>query len=341
MSDIKIKVHIKNNHFGPHTFPNTPEGERTFTITEERYRATADKYPEVSDCLEVFVDWDLDHFTESMRAAEVLICWDFPTESLTDIAPHLKWIHVIGAGVEHLLPMDWMPVDLILTNNKGVHAVKGGEYGLMSILMLHNSIPAFSTFQRERVYNSIYSTPIAGKVLLIIGVGSIGGAVAGLAKSLNVKVLGISKHGRMHPHVDEMFSVEKLDEVLPLADYVFVSTPLTPETDNLLNRKRLNLMKKDSGLINVGRAAVVDYDALAEQLETGHLSGAVLDVFESEPLPQDSKLWSIRNLMITPHVSADDGDSYVAQTLQLFFENMQRYLEGLPLQNQVRPELGY
>lgn len=337
----KVKVHIKNNRFGPHTFPNTAEGERTFTITEERYRAVAEQYPEIKDQLEIFIDWDVDHFVESMRTAEVLVCWDLPTENLAELAPNLKWIHIIGAGVEHLLPMDWMPSGLILTNNKGVHAAKAGEYGLMSVLMLHNAIPAFITRQHARVYDSIYSTPIAGTVLLIVGVGSMGGAVAGLAKPLGLRVIGISRHGRPHPSVDEMYKTEELDRVLPDADYVFVSTPLTPQTRDLLSRKRLNLMKKGSGLVNIGRAAVVDYAALTEQLESGHLSGAILDVFEHEPLPPDSELWSTPNLVITPHVSADDGNAYVALTLQLFFKNMTRYLAGAALRNEVHPELGY
>lgn len=337
----KIKVHIKNNRFAAHTFPNTAEGEKTFTITRERYQAVAAQYPEIRQRLDVFVDWDVDHFAESMRTAEVLVCWDLPTENLAETAPNLKWIHIIGAGVEHLLPMDWIPAGLTVTNNKGVHAAKAGEYGLMSVLMLHNSIPAFATNQRERVYRSIYSTPIAGKVLLIIGVGSMGGAVADLVKPLALRIIGVSRHGRPHPSVDQMVTPDKLDDVLPEADYVFVSTPHTAETENLISRKRLGRMKAGSGLINVGRAPVVDYAALIEQLESGRLSGAVLDVFDSEPLPADSKLWTVPNLMITPHVSADDGDSYVPLTLQLFFENMKRYVVGSPLRNVVRPELGY
>lgn len=341
MAAKEIKVHIKNNHFGAHTFPNTAAGERTFTITPERYRAVAEQYPRIKDRLDVFIDWDVDHFAESMRTAEVLICWDLPTQDLARLAPGLKWIHVIGAGVEHLLPLDWMPTGVTLTNNKGVHAAKAGEYGLMSVLMLHNSIPAFATNQRRRVYNSIYSTPVAGKTLLIIGVGSIGGAVADLAKPLGLRIIGISRHGRPHHSVDEMCTQEDLDDVLSRADYVFVSTPLTPETRGMLNRERLGLMKTGSGLVNVGREAVIDYAALIEKLDSGHISGAVLDVFEQEPLPSDSRLWEVPNLMITPHVSADDGDSYVPLTLQLFFDNMQRYVEGQPLRNQVQPELGY
>ncbi|MCZ6724146.1 MAG: D-2-hydroxyacid dehydrogenase, partial [Gammaproteobacteria bacterium] len=106
---MSIKVHIKNNHAGPDTFPSTPESESVFTISMDRYAASAARYDSIAQQLDVFVDWDIDHFTESMKTAEVLLTWNLPTENLAKVAPHLKWIHIIGAGVEHLCPMDWVP----------------------------------------------------------------------------------------------------------------------------------------------------------------------------------------------------------------------------------------
>lgn len=340
-SERTVKVHIKNNRAAPDTFPNTPEGEEVFTITRERYEAAAARYPEVAEHLEVFIDWDVDHFAESMATAEILLTWNFPTENLATVAPQLKWIHCIGAGVEHMLPMDWLPESVTLVNNKGVHSAKAGEYGLMTILMLHNHLPALATNQRKAHYESLYSTPIGGKTLVVVGVGSIGGAVAEHAKAIGLKVIGVSRHGKPAPGVDEMVTPEQLDTVLPQADFVFVSTPLTPETRNLLDRQKLDLLKPSAGLVNVGRAAVVDYDALLEKLADGSLSGAILDVFDPEPLPADSSFWHAPNLIVTPHVSADDGASYVPLTLDLFFRNMAHYLADEPLLNQVRPDLGY
>jgi len=336
-----IKVHIKNNHASPDSFPPTPEGEDVFTITRQHYEAAAERYPDVAARLDVFIDWDLDHFGESMKTAEALVTWDLPTDRLGAIAPGLKWIHIIGAGVEHLCPMDWLPAGVTVVNNKGAHAAKAGEFGLMAILMLHNRMPAIATNQRRARWQSLYSTPVAGRTVAIVGVGSIGAAVAAQAKSIGLRVLGVSRHGKPHPAVDEMVTPDRLDDVLGPADFVFVSTPATPETRNLIDRRRIGLMKPGAGLINVGRAAVIDYDALTEALEDGHLSGAILDVFDPEPLPPDSPLWSAPNLVVTPHVSADDGDTYVAKTLDIFFENMRRYLAGEDLQNVVRPELGY
>ena len=122
---------------------------------------------------------------------------------------------------------------------------------------------------------------------------------------------------------------------------MFVAVPLTPETRNLLDSRRQALMKPGAGIVNIGRAATVDYEAFAANLRGGHLSGAVLDVFDPEPLPSRSPLWGVPNLVVTPHVSADDGDSYVALTLELVFRNLERFLEGKPLMNVVRPELEY
>lgn len=336
-----IRVHVKNNHASPDTFPPTPEGEAVFTITRERYEAAAARHPDVAKRLDVVIDWDLDNFHDSMRTAEVLVTWDFPTENLAEIAPNLRWIHIIGAGVEHLCPMDWVPEGVTVVNNRGVHAAKGGEFGLMAVLMLHNRMPAIIDNQRHTRWESLYSTPIAGKTLAVVGVGNIGAAAARQCKRAGLRVLGVSRHGRACEDVDEMFSAQAIDDVLPQADFLFVATPLTPETHKLIDRRRQSLMKPGSGVINVGRAGTMDYEALADNLRSGHISGAILDVFDPEPLPADSPLWSAPNLIVTPHVSADDGDAYVAITLDLVFENLRRYLAKEALVNVVRPELGY
>ncbi len=335
------KVHIKNNHFSPDTFPNTAQGEQVFTITRERFEVAAEKQPDVASQINVFIDWDTTHFTESMATTDVLVAWDFPTENLLELAPKLKWIHVIGAGVEHLTPMDWLPDGVILTNNKGVHAQKGGEYGIMSILMLHTRMPSIIHNQVKTKYCSLYSTPIENKTLVVIGAGNIGRSVARHAKTLGLHVIGVSRHGNPVPEVDQIVSVAKLDTVLPVADFVFVVTPLTEETKNLLNSRRLNLMKDGAGLVNIGRAAVIDYEALVKKLVDGSISGAILDVFDTEPLPPHSKYWNIPNLIITPHISADDGNNYVPLTLELFFNNMRRMINGELLQNRVNRTLGY
>lgn len=337
----KIKVHVKNNHASPHSFPSTPESEPVFTTTRERWDQALARHPDLAPHLEVVIDWDTENFAASMADAEVLYCWDLPTENLARVAPKLKWIHVIGAGVEHLCPMDWVPEGLQVVNNKGAHAAKAGEFAVMAVLMLHCRLPAIVTNQRQARWDSLFATPIGGKTALVVGVGSLGGAAATRLKALGLQVLGVTRSARPHPAVDEMVPTARLDELLPRADYVFLSLPATPDTVGLFDRARLERMKRGAGIVNVGRASAMDYDALSDLLRGGQLSGAILDVFDPEPLPGDSPLWSVPNLIITPHVSADDGDNYVPLTLDIFFNNLRRYLKGEPLQNVVRPELGY
>ncbi len=132
-----IHVHVKNNR----------AGEPVFRITPERYAEAAARRPEVARHVAPVFDWDLDRFDESMRHAEALITWDIPTENLAERAPNLKWIHVIGAGIEHYLPLDWLPRGVTLVNNRGVHAPKAGEYGAMAILMLNTAMPALMRFR--------------------------------------------------------------------------------------------------------------------------------------------------------------------------------------------------
>ena len=340
-SDKKIRVHFKSNHADPDSFPPTIEGESVFAITKKRFNDTIENYPDLKDKIEPIFDWDLENFYESMKTAEVLVCWDFPTENLAEIAPNLRWIHIIGAGVEHLCPMDWVPDHVSVVNNRGVHSAKAGEFGLMSVLMLHTHIPEIIQNQKNNYWESLYSSPIIGKTLLIIGVGNIGHAVANKCKLLGMNIIGVSRHGKALDNVDKMVTTAQLDEVLSIADYIFMSTPNTKETFNLLDKKRQSLMKPGVGIVNVGRAATMDYDALVENLNSGHIKAAIIDVFDPEPLPSNSKLWDTPNLLVMPHISADDGDTYIPLTLELVMMNMRRYILKDELNNLVNPDLGY
>lgn len=338
---MTIKVHIKNNRWADGSFPNTAQGEAVFTITQARFSEATSHFDGIENQLETFIDWDTDHFETSMADAEVLLTWDLPMQNLHKVAPKLKWIHCIGAGVEHLLPMDWIPEGVTLTNNKGVHAAKAGEFGLMSVLMLHSHIPAVITNQRLKRYDSLYASSLAGKTLVVLGTGSLGGATAKKVQALGVYVMGVNRSGRAVDGCDEVVTTADLDSVLPRADYLLAATPDTPETRGLLNRRRLNLMKKTASIVNIGRASLIDYEALCDKLDDGSLAGAILDVFDPEPIAESSRLWHTKNLVITPHISADDGDAYVPMTLDLFLRNMQRFLAGKSLLNPIQPEYGY
>jgi phosphoglycerate dehydrogenase-like enzyme len=320
---------------------NDRDGEMVFRITPPRLAEALARNADVAPRVETRIDWNLDNFDRAMRGADALITWDLPRADLAARAPKLKWIHVIGAGIEHLLPLDWLPPGAALVNNRGVHGPKAGEFGVMAVLMLNDHMPRLYSRQRAHAFEPVFSTPVPGKTLAVIGVGALGGAVARQAKKLGLYILGVRRHGRPNRWVDEMFGPEGIDEVLRRADFVLVTMPLTPETENLIDRRRLDLIKPGAGLINMGRARVVDYDALADKLRDGSLSGAILDVFDPEPLPPGSPLWDTPNLILTPHVSSDDDEGYIPRTLDLFFDNVRRHLAGRPLRNRVRPKLGY
>ena len=338
---MSIKIHIKNNRWAPGSFPNTAEGEQVFTITRQRFQQALKDFGPLVEDPTVFIDWDEDNFTSSMADTDVLLTWDLPTENLASIAPKLKWIHCIGAGVEHMLPMDWLPQGVSLTNNKGVHSAKAGEFGLMALLMLHSKMPAVMSNQHNKVYDSLYASPIKDKTVVILGTGSLGGAIARQIKTLGVNVIGINRSGREVEACDQVVTTADIDQVLPQADYLVAATPDTPETRGLLDERRLSLMKPTAGILNIGRQGVMDYEALCDKLEAGSLSGAILDVFDPEPIDVDSRLWHTKNLVITPHISADDGDAYIPLTLDLFLKNLQRFMNQQPLLNPVEPELGY
>lgn len=319
-----IRVHIENSR----------KYASVFWITPERYEAGLARHAALAPRVETTIGWDLEDFDREMPTADVLVGWNFPRDDLARRAPKLRWIHLTGAGVEHLTPLQWLPPHVDLTNNSGVHAPKASEFGLTAILMLNSRIPAYATNQRHGTWEQTFTGPVAGKTLAIIGVGSIGGAVAKRAGQFGMTVLGVRRSRRPKAGIAEMFGPDALDKVLPRADFVLITAPLTSSTRGLIGRAQLDLMRPHAGLVNMGRAGIVDYEALADKLTRGELSGAILDVFDPEPLPAHSRLWTTPNLIVTPHVSSDAPD-YVDRTLDLFFSNLQRYLQGRPLRNRV------
>ncbi|MDE0728596.1 MAG: D-2-hydroxyacid dehydrogenase, partial [Alphaproteobacteria bacterium] len=271
---------------------------------------------------------DLDQFGKSMAAADALVTWDFPLEGLAEQSPKLKNIHIIGAGVELLAPFDWLPRGVTLTNNSGVHGDKAGDYARMAITMLNNKMPKYLTDQRQKVWAPVFATDIAGKTLAVIGLGAMCGAVARAGKSLGLLVIGIRRSGRPTRSVREVYGTAKLKPVLKRADFVVLTLPATPETHGLIDATALDAMKRGAGLINMGRAGVLDHGALAARLRDGRLGGAILDVHAAEPLPKSARIWSVPNLILTPQVSSDDDVTYVPRTLDLVFGNLGRLLAG-------------
>ena len=337
----KIKIHIKNNHWAPGSFPSDAEGEKNFTITKEHLDKALKTFPEIKEKVEIFIDWDEDNFKTSMSNSDILLAWNFPTKNLKKIAPNLKWIHLISAGVEHLFPLDWMFDGLVLTNSSGVHAKNAGEYGLMSILMLQRHMTKIITNQKDKKFVSLFSNPIKGKTVVLVGTGSLGSSMAKLIAPLGVNIIGVNKRGRMVDGCSKVITIDKIDSVLADADFLYLAVPGTPETKNLINRERLNKLKSTCGIVNIGRQSVMDYDTLCEKLKKKEIAGAILDVFTPEPIEKNSKLWDTPNLIITPHVSSDELGNYIELTLNIFVKNLKLFLENKELNNKVDKNLGY
>jgi phosphoglycerate dehydrogenase-like enzyme len=194
--------------------------------------------------------------------------------------------------------------------------------------------------QRNHAWQPIYTTPVAGKTVVVIGFGDLGQGAGRAAKKLGARVIAVTRSGKAARPADAAYPVSRIDRVLPKADFVVVTTPLTPETRNLLDRKRLDLLKPEASLVNIGRSPVVDYEALRDKLAQGTLAGAVLDVFQPEPLPQDSPFWDTPNLIALPHVSCDDP-RYIDRLLDFWFENLERFRRGKTLTNRIDPRRGY
>ena len=337
----KIKIHIRNNHWKEGFLPCDQEGEKHSTITKEEFEKGLNQYPEIKDKIEYLVDWDEDNYLSSMKEADILLGWQFPTKNIREIAPNLKWIHIISAGVNHLSPFDWMKDKLVLTNSSGVHAKKAGEFGLMSILMLQNQMTKIVTNQKNKEFVTLLSKPIEGFKVVVVGTGSLGGSMIKHINKFGAEVIGVNRKGNEVEGCSKVITFDKIDEVLPIADFLYLAVPETEETKGLINKKRLDSLKHTCGIVNIGRDSVLDYESLRTKLEKNEIAGAILDVFTHEPIPKDSNLWNTPNLIITPHISSDSQGNYIEMVLKIFFKNLKLFIEKKELTNQIDRKLGY
>ncbi len=249
--------------------------------------------------------------------------------------PSVRWFHVGGSGVEHLSP--W-PARVQVTNSAGVLAPFLAETALAAMLSLSTGLHRYGDDQRQRVWAPRRFRPLAGRTLLIVGLGSTGGALAEHARSLGMRVVGIRESGASHPAADAVHLPAALDELLPHADVVSLHVRHTRQTHGLMGRGALARMKPGALLLNSSRGGVVDQDALRDALQAGHLGGAWLDVFEREPLPEDDPLWSMPGVIITPH-AADLVTDFPARFAHRFCDLFGHYRAGTPLPVVASPDM--
>lgn len=267
-----------------------------------------------------------------------------PAEMLAR-ASHLRWFHQWGAGADWLLSRpDRLPARVVLTNMSGLHAVQISEQIMGYILAfarnLHQAIRAQQEHRwRPAEWNELFGLP--GKTMLLLGLGGIGARTAQVAAALGLNVIGVRRHPeRQVAGITQVYGPESLPELWPVADFVVLALPLTPRTRGMVGEKELRAMKPSSYLINIGRGGLVDEPALIQALQQGRIAGAGLDVFAHEPLPADSPLWSMENVIITAHY-AGRSPNHEEGAMAILLDNMRRYSAHLPLRNVVDPERGY
>jgi phosphoglycerate dehydrogenase-like enzyme len=330
-----VKV-VLNFHLGKDVRLSVPEA----TLATLRAR-----FPEV----EFAAADDPDALAREARDAEVFHGWHFPPE-LVPQAPRLRWIHAASAGIEGNLSAPVIERGILLTNSAGIAATGIAEHALGLMLAFCRNqhvayrLQAAARWDRMAVMAGAGSTirEFRGSRVAVLGLGPIGAAVASGSAALGAVVRGMRRHAPAGwaPPYESVVGPSGLDGLLGWADFVVLAVPHTPETDRLIGARELGLMRPDAYLINVARGSVVDGPALVEALRRGAIAGAGLDVFEEEPLPSSSPLWTLPNVIATPHV-AGATPQYFQRALHLFMDNLERYLGGRPLRNLVDHALGY
>jgi len=282
--------------------------------------------------------------TETLEGADVLFLrWGLSPEAtrrLLTRVPNLRWVHTISAGVDHLLFPELRESDAILTNASGVFNIPIAETVMAYILAVVKRLPEFLAQQREHRWEKLPLRELGGLTVGIVGLGDIGTEVARLCRAFGMHVLGLRRRPAPSDVADEVLPPDRLHDLLARSDFVVIAAPLTAETRGMIGRAELAAMKPDAWLINISRGAIVDEEALIEALQAGRIGGACLDVFAEEPLPPESPLWDMPNVIITPHNSWS-SPHIEEREIDLFLENLRRYVAGEPLLNVVDKQAGY
>jgi len=268
--------------------------------------------------------------------AEILYAWNFP-HHLLPRAKRLRWVQNMGAGVERFLIPE-LPKGVALTRIAGIFGPWMAEYVLGWCLWHTQRTELFRAQQRESRWRQVDPLRLHGAELCIVGLGDIGRTIARAARGVGMRISGVSQSGRKAPGVDRVYRARDLDKPLASADFVVLTVPLTAATRGLIGARELARMKPSAWLVNIGRGPLVDEGALLEALSGKRIGGAILDVFDEEPLSADHPLWKFENVVITPHIS---GPSTPDEIGPIFDDNLRRYLTRRPLRYQVDRRRGY
>ena len=278
--------------------------------------------------------------------ADADISFDFDwwqPESMAQNAPRLRWIQATSSGIGEMVRSNGLAdTALTLTTAAGVHADPLAEFALFGLLWLTKDMPQLLDWQRQHRWQRHTSRQLAGQRVLIIGVGSVGRRIAELCAAAHMKVWAAVRPGRDRdiPGVERCITIDEVTNVLPEVDALVLACPLTDDTFHLIGAKQLAALPQHAVLVNVARGQVVDETALVEALASGRLAGAALDVFEQEPLPTTSPLWDMPNVFVSPHSASTVADEN-ARIVELFVDNLRRFLDGQPLRNEYSRARAY
>ena len=258
--------------------------------------------------------------------------------SATRKAPHLKWLHVFNAGVDHPVFASVLERGVRLTTSSGSTAEPIAQTAIAGMLYLARNFPRWLAGQRSHKWDQMrppeFPRDLRGQAMVIIGMGKIGAEIARLARVLGLRVTGVRRSGLRSEHADEMCTPAELDAILPRCDWLVIACPLTPQTRNMVDGALLAKLPQGARFINIGRGEIVDEPALIAALQSGQLGGAYLDVFAQEPLPAHSPLWTLPNVLVTPHNSAASAGND-ARVNAIFLDNLKRWQQNQPLVNEV------
>jgi phosphoglycerate dehydrogenase-like enzyme len=279
------------------------------------------------------------------KDATTILFWSGSREMLRETfvkCEHLRWIHSRWAGLDSLLFPELVNSDVVLTNGKGVFSQSLGEFALTAILYFAKDIPRMRRNQMARAWAPFDVEMIAGKVLGVVGYGDIGRAAATRAHAMGMQILATKRHPPLvpDPFVEKYYRTTELHEMLARCDYIVAAAPLTDETRHMISDAEFAAMKSTAVVINVGRGAVIDEEAMVRALNEKRIRGAGLDVFEREPLPKESALYGMENVLLSPHC-ADNIAGWTDDAMQFFLEQYARFEKNEPLLNVVNKQLGY
>jgi phosphoglycerate dehydrogenase-like enzyme len=270
---------------------------------------------------------------------EVLLAFR-PPRGIWAGARRLRFIQMMGAGVDALLPAPDLPAAVRVANARGIHGPHMSEFALALMLALAKRLPLALEQKRAHVWKHYGMAPLTGRTLGILGLGAIGTALAEKARALGMRVLGTRRGAEPLACADLVLGPDGTERVLRESDFAVVLLPLTPETQGALGARELGWLRRQAFLVDLARGGIVDEAALAQALRAGRLAGAALDVFEQEPLPPESPLWDAPNLILTPHVAGLSHD-YMDRLAEIVVENLAHVERDQPLRNAVDRERGY